>query len=115
MQARFHVHRSQLRRPMSTLRPWPVGTITSAQTTTLTNSVSFDWFSEDNSAKSQRLFWKIMTGLQSKLSSRLTFTGHVGDSLRQFLSKWLACNRSYRPDHFSRRLEPAMAGLAMSH
>lgn len=49
-----------------------------SQTTTLTNSVSFDWFSEDNTAESQRLFWKIMTGLQSKLSSRLTFTGHVG-------------------------------------
>ena len=49
-----------------------------SQTTTLLNSVSFDWFSEDNSVKSQRLFWKFMTGLQSKLSSRLTFTGHVG-------------------------------------
>src|ERR1017187_104228 len=48
------------------------------QTTTFTNSVSFDWFSEDNSVKSQRLFWKLMTGLQSKLSSRLSFTGHVG-------------------------------------
>ena len=49
-----------------------------SQTTTLTNSVSFDWFSEDNTAESQRLFWKIMTGLQSTLSSRLRFTGHVG-------------------------------------
>ena len=50
------------------------------QTTTLTNSVSFDWFSEDNSFKSQRLFWKLMTGLQSNLSSRLRFTGHVGEA-----------------------------------
>ena len=49
-----------------------------SQTTSLTNSLSFDWFSEDNSVKSQRLFWKYMTGVQSKLSPRLTFTGHVG-------------------------------------
>jgi hypothetical protein len=49
-----------------------------SQTTSLTNSVSFDWFSEDNTAESQRLLWKMTTGLQSKLSSRLTFTGHVG-------------------------------------
>ena len=48
------------------------------QTTTLTNSVSFDWFSADDIAESQRLFWKMTTGLQSKLSSRLTFTGNVG-------------------------------------
>ena len=47
-------------------------------TTTLTNSVSFDWFSQDNTAKSQRLFWTVMTGLQSQLSSRLTFNGNVG-------------------------------------
>ena len=46
--------------------------------TSLNNSLSFDWFSEDNDVKSQRLFWKYMTGLQSKLSSRLKFTGHVG-------------------------------------
>jgi Putative beta-barrel porin 2 len=47
-------------------------------TTTLNNLVSFDWFSEDDPAQSQRLFWKFMTGLDSKLSPRLTFTGHVG-------------------------------------
>ena len=46
--------------------------------TTLTNSVSFDWFSMDNTAKSERLFWKLMTGVQSKLSSRLAFNGDVG-------------------------------------
>jgi Putative beta-barrel porin 2 len=47
-------------------------------TTTLNNLVSFDWFSEDDPAQSQRLFWKLMTGLDSTLSSRLSFTGHVG-------------------------------------
>ena len=47
-------------------------------TTTLNNLVSFDWFSEDDPTQSQRLFWKFMTGLDSKLSPRLTFTGHVG-------------------------------------
>ena len=50
-------------------------------TTTLNNSVTFDWFSEDNPAQSQRLFWKIMTGVDSKLSPRLTFFGHVGGLL----------------------------------
>jgi hypothetical protein len=48
------------------------------QMTTLTNSLSFDWFSQDNPAKSQRLFWSLLTGLQSTLSPRLTFTGNVG-------------------------------------
>jgi hypothetical protein len=49
-----------------------------SQTTSLLNSVSFDWFSEDDAAKSQRLFWTLMTGLQSNLSSRLTFNGNIG-------------------------------------
>ena len=61
------------------------------QTTTLTNSVSFDWFSEDNSVKSQRLFWKLMTGLQSNLSSRLRFTGHVGEAfVNSYQNGWRA-------------------------
>jgi hypothetical protein len=47
-------------------------------TTTLNNFVIFDWFSQDDPAHSQRLFWKLMTGLNSKLSSRLTFGGHLG-------------------------------------
>jgi hypothetical protein len=46
--------------------------------TALTSSVNFNWFSEDNPAKSQRLFWKLMSGLQSKLSPRLTFKGDIG-------------------------------------
>lgn len=46
--------------------------------TTITNAVSFDWFSEDNTAKSQRLFWTVTTGLQSQLTQRLTLGGHVG-------------------------------------
>lgn len=47
------------------------------QTTGLINSVNFDWFSEDNTAKSQRLFWTITSGLQSRLSSRLTVSANV--------------------------------------
>ena len=49
-----------------------------SQTTTLTNSVNFDWFSQDNSANSQRLMWRFMSGLQSQLSQLLTFNGNVG-------------------------------------
>ena len=45
---------------------------------TLTTSVTFDWFNQDDSANSQRIFWQIMTSLRSQLSSRLTFTGSVG-------------------------------------
>jgi len=47
-------------------------------TTTLTNSVNFDWLVVDNPAHSQRLFWNATSGLQSTLSSRLTFNGSVG-------------------------------------
>ena len=54
---------------------------TVSSTTTLNNFVSFDWFSEDNPAQSQRLFWKIMTGIDSKLTPRLSFVGHVGVGL----------------------------------
>jgi hypothetical protein len=49
-----------------------------SSTTTLNNFVSFDWFSEDNPQKSQRLFWKLMTGISSQLSPRLNFIGNVG-------------------------------------
>jgi hypothetical protein len=48
-------------------------------TTTLNNSVMFDWFASDDSANSQRLFWQIMTGLQSRLTKRLTFNASVGE------------------------------------
>jgi hypothetical protein len=47
-------------------------------TTTLNNSVIFDWFSEDDPAQSQRLFWKLFTGFDSTLSPRLTFSGRLG-------------------------------------
>jgi hypothetical protein len=47
-------------------------------TTTVNNFVVFDWFSEDNPTQSQRLFWKFMTGIDSKFSPRLTFSGHLG-------------------------------------
>ena len=42
------------------------------------NSASFDWFEEDNTARSQRLFWRFTTGLQARLSSRLNVYGDVG-------------------------------------
>jgi hypothetical protein len=47
-------------------------------TTTLTNSVNFDWLMVDNVSNSQRLFWNPMTTLQSQLSKRLSFNGAVG-------------------------------------
>jgi hypothetical protein len=46
--------------------------------TTLTTSVAFDWFSQDDQAKSERVFWQIVTGLRSQLSSRLSFNVAVG-------------------------------------
>ena len=49
-----------------------------SQTTTLTNSVNFDWFSQDDQANSQRLMWRFTTGLQSQLSQLLTVHGNVG-------------------------------------
>lgn len=47
-------------------------------TTTLFGSVMFDWFSADDAADSQRLFWQIMTGFRSQLTKRLTFNGSFG-------------------------------------
>jgi hypothetical protein len=49
-----------------------------SQTTSLVNSVNFDWFSENNDANSQRLFWRFMTGLQTRITPRLSFGGDVG-------------------------------------
>jgi len=49
-----------------------------SSTTTLNNFVSFDWFSQDNPEQSQRLFWKLMSGINSRITPRLTFAGHVG-------------------------------------
>lgn len=49
-----------------------------SQTTALTNSVNFDWFSQDDPAKSQRLLWTFNSGLQSQLSQFLAFHGNVG-------------------------------------
>ena len=46
--------------------------------TTLNTSVTLDWFTADDAAKSERLLWQIMTGLRSQLSGRLTFQGAVG-------------------------------------
>lgn len=50
---------------------------TLSSTTTLFNYISFDWFSEDDPAQSQRLFWKIGTGLNSALTPRLTLTANL--------------------------------------
>jgi hypothetical protein len=47
-------------------------------TTTLTQSLYFDWFFSDDAANTQRLFWKPTTGLQSQLSKRLSVNGAVG-------------------------------------
>ena len=49
-----------------------------SQLTTWNNSVYFDWFSEDNTQESQRLFWRLQSGVQSSLSKRLTFSGNIG-------------------------------------
>jgi hypothetical protein len=49
-----------------------------SQLTALTGSVNFDWFSEDNTAHSQRLFWTILMGMQTRLSQRLTFNAQAG-------------------------------------
>ncbi len=49
-----------------------------SQLTTWNNSVNFDWFSEDNTQNSQRLFWRLQSGLQSQLSHRLKFNGDIG-------------------------------------
>jgi hypothetical protein len=47
-------------------------------TTVFTNTLNFDWLVVDDAANSQRLFWNPMTGVQSKLTPRLTFTGQIG-------------------------------------
>ena len=36
---------------------------TFSPTTTFTNSVNFDWFSQDNAANSQRLLWRFTSGM----------------------------------------------------
>lgn len=50
-----------------------------SSTTTLNNSVMFDWFAADDTADSQRLFWQIMTGVTSQLSRRLTINASAGE------------------------------------
>ena len=54
---------------------------TLSSTTSLNNSVNFDWFSQDDPAKSQRLFWSITTGLQTQLTPRLTLNAGGGIDL----------------------------------
>lgn len=56
-------------------------------TTTWTNTATFDWFMGEDPASSQRLFWQIMTGVQSQLTHRLTFTGAVGETFSNAYQK----------------------------
>ena len=56
-------------------------------TTTLTTSVSFDWYDADDLFKSQRLFWQIMTGVRSQLTRRLTVTAIGGRIICQYLAR----------------------------
>jgi hypothetical protein len=51
---------------------------TFSPTTTFTNSINFDWFSQDNAANSQRLLWRFTSGVQSQLTPRLSFNGQIG-------------------------------------
>ena len=51
---------------------------TFSPTTSFTNSVNFDWFSQDNAADSQRLMWRFMSGAQSRLTQRLSIHGNIG-------------------------------------
>src|SRR5262249_29767282 len=47
-------------------------------TTTFTNALAFDWFSQDDAANSQRLLWRLLTGVSSQLTPILTFNGQLG-------------------------------------
>ena len=51
---------------------------TLSPTTNWVNSVNFDWFDQDDPAKSQRLFWRLTTGVRSQISPRLSVNGNVG-------------------------------------
>ena len=50
---------------------------TLSRTTSLNNSVYFNSFSQDNAAKTQRLFWQFKSGLKTELTPLLTFNGQV--------------------------------------
>lgn len=47
-------------------------------TTSLNTSASVDWFDADDPANSRRLFWQIVTSLQTQLTRRLSFNGSIG-------------------------------------
>jgi hypothetical protein len=47
-------------------------------TTSFYNSIVFDWFAQDNSANSQRLLWRFLSGAQSQLTPLLTVNGQIG-------------------------------------
>ena len=49
-----------------------------APTTTMTNSINFDWFAQDNAANSQRLMWRATSGLQSQITALLSVHGDLG-------------------------------------
>ena len=77
MQVRFHLP-TPLKHHTRTFRRRFFGFTHVSPTTTWTNSVNFDWFSQDNAANSQRLMWRLTTGVQSQLSPRLSVNGDFG-------------------------------------
>jgi hypothetical protein len=56
-----------------------------SETTSLIDTVTFDYNAQDDPAKDQRLFWTATTGLQSQLSRRLTINGAIG---LNFINAW---------------------------
>ena len=60
---------------------------TLSPTTNWVNSVSFDWFDQDDPAKSQRLFWRLTTGAQIANFTAADRQWQYWARLCQFLSK----------------------------
>ena len=59
------------------------------QATTLVSTINFDWFSQDDAAKSQRLYWNPMAGIQSQVTPRLFVYATAGAGFRKCLSEWV--------------------------
>ena len=45
---------------------------------TLTSSLNFDWFNQDDPAESQRLLWDLSGRLNIQVNRRMTVNGHIG-------------------------------------
>jgi hypothetical protein len=80
-----------------------------SETTAQTTTVNFDWYSEDNPEKTQRLFWKIMTGMQSRLSGRLTFHADIGVDFVNAYQQGVA--QSFIPPNTTQQQPGASNGL----